>query len=209
MKIRLATERDAPALRELISLSARGLSQGYYSHSQIESAIQYVFGVDSQLVTDQTYFVAEAEAQLVGCGGWSKRKTLYGGDQFKGALDPLLDPAVEAARIRAFFIHPRWGRRGIGRKILSACENAARREGFSKMELGSTLPGVPFYAALGFFSHEPIELSFPDGVHLRLVRMSKIIPTSDASVEGSGRNGQGLLSGLLTPLPIAAVADLG
>jgi N-acetylglutamate synthase-like GNAT family acetyltransferase len=175
MKLRLATESDVPALRELIALSARGLSQGYYSQIQIESAIRYVFGVDSQLLADRTYFLVESDSQLVGCGGWSKRKTLFGGDQFKAALDPLLDPLVEAARIRAFFIHPQWGRRGIGRTILSACENAARLEGFGKLELGSTLPGVPFYGALGFEPHETIELSFPDGVRLPIVRMSKAL----------------------------------
>lgn len=173
MKLRLANEEDVPSLGELIALSARGLSVGYYSAEQIESAIQFVFGVDSQLLADQTYFLVEEGTQLVGCGGWSKRKTLFGGDQFKGAVDPLLDPLVDAARIRAFFIHPKWGRRGIGRQILDSCERAARLAGFTKMELGSTLPGVPFYESLGFAAQETIELSFSNGVRLPIVRMSK------------------------------------
>ncbi len=110
-----------------------------------------MFGVDRQLIADSTYFVAEDGATLVGCGGWSKRKTLYGGDHGRDASeDALLDPATAPARIRAFFVHPRWARRGIGRKLLAACERAAAAAGFRSLELVATLAGVPLYAAGGY-----------------------------------------------------------
>ena len=117
--VRLATERDIPSLTRLIPESVRSLSVGYYTERQIESSLGYVFGVDSQLIADGTYYVAVAGEQIVGCGGWSKRQTLYGSDQMKGEADPLLDPARDAARIRAFFVHPEWTRRGIGRRIIA------------------------------------------------------------------------------------------
>ena len=148
--IRLAEMDDVPALKELIPLSARELSNGYYTSEQTESMIKYIIGVDTQLIIDQTYYVAEADGQIVGCGGWSKRKTLYGGDQIKEQEDPLLDPKVDAGHIRAFFVHPQWTRKGIGRRIILACEAAARTEGFTRMDLGATLPGEPLYAALGY-----------------------------------------------------------
>jgi len=148
--IRLAEMDDVPALKELIPLSARELSNGYYTSEQTESMIKYIIGVDTQLIIDQTYYVAEADGQIVGCGGWSKRKTLYGGDQIKEQEDPLLDPKVDAGHIRAFFVHPQWTRQGIGRRIILACEAAARTEGFTRMDLGATLPGEPLYAALGY-----------------------------------------------------------
>ncbi|HAV78833.1 MAG TPA: GNAT family N-acetyltransferase, partial [Anaerolineae bacterium] len=129
--IRVAVMEDVPVLKELIPLSARELSKGYYTSQQAESAIRYIFGVDTQLVEDRTYYVAEADGEVIGCGGWSKRKTLFGGDQMKDEADPLLDPNVDAGRIRAFFIHPSWARMGIGRRIIQACEDAARADGFS------------------------------------------------------------------------------
>src|SRR5215813_7455138 len=126
MLIRKGTFADIPQLERLIPESARRLSSGYYTPEQIEGAITHVFGVDSQLIIDETYFVAEIDGQLVGCGGWSKRKTLYGGDQMKRpGDDPLLDPKTEPARIRAFFVHPDWARRGIGGRIIAECETAA------------------------------------------------------------------------------------
>src|SRR5687767_2378226 len=134
-EVRLATEQDIPALSDLIPLSARALSAGWYTDRQVESAITYIFGMDSQLIADGTYFVVTAEKQIVGGGGWSKRKTLFGGDQMKVDEDNLLAPAHDAARIRAFFVHPDWTRRGIGRRIIEACETAARRAGFRHMEL--------------------------------------------------------------------------
>lgn len=180
-RIRLATESDRAALSALIPASARGLSKGFYSDSQTESAILHVFGTDSRLIADGTYFAAEAEEEgrlrlrlrIVGCGGWSRRRTLYGGDQMKDAEDPLLDPATEPARIRAFFVHPDFARRGIGSQILRACMDAARAAGFRRVTLASTLPGVPFYRAFGFLEHERIEVPLPDGLTLPVIRMER------------------------------------
>ena len=170
---RLATFEDIPQLNEMIALSVRGLSTAYYTPQQIESAINYVFGVDTQLVTDGTYYVAQIEDVIVGCGGWSKRNTLYGGDQHKETEDPLLDPAKDAARIRAFFVHPGYARRGIGRHIIDVCETAAKQNGFTSFELGATLPGVPLYTAMGYLAIERIDAPLPDGELLGIVKMRK------------------------------------
>ena len=175
MRIRLATAEDLPALKTLIPLSARALSRGYYSAEQTEGAIRHVFGPDSQLIADGTYFAAEEDGGLAGCGGWSRRRTLFGGDQMKSAVDPLLDPATEAARIRAFFVHPAFARRGVGSAILGACMDAARAAGFRRMELASTLPGVPLYEAFGFEKREPIDVPLPDGVVLPVIRMERAL----------------------------------
>jgi GNAT superfamily N-acetyltransferase len=169
--IRLATAADLPALREIIPQSVRALSQSQYSPTQIESAIRYVFGPDTQLISDGTYFVAQAEHSLVGCGGWSRRRTLYGGDQMKAGEDPLLHPATEAARIRAFFVHPAWARRGVGSALLEACFRAAGEAGFQRLELMATLPGVPLYRAYGFEEAEAVESVLPDGVAVPFIRM--------------------------------------
>lgn len=151
VQIRTATVNDIPALRELISASVRGLSKDYYSDEQVEAALAEIFGVDSQLILDGTYFIAEIQGQLTGSGGWSKRKTLFGGDQLKpDQPDELLDPAVDSARIRAFYVHPSWSRRGVGAKLISVCEKAARDAGFRRIELVATLPGVPLYSANGY-----------------------------------------------------------
>jgi len=171
--IRLATFKDIPQLQQLIALSARGLSAGYYTQAETESAIKYVFGVDTQLITDGTYFVIEDAGITIACGGWSKRNTLFGGDQFKTEADPLLDPKKDAARIRAFFVHPGYARRGVGQMLIYACETAAIENGFSKMEMGATLPGVPFYSKMGYFELEDIKLPLPDGEVMRIVRMAK------------------------------------
>lgn len=171
--IRLATMDDAPALRELIPESARELSKGYYTPQQTESMIKYVIGLDTQLILDRTYYTAEADGQVVGCGGWSKRKTLYGGDQMKAEADPLLDPRVDAGHIRAFFIHPSWARKGIGRRIIQECETAAKAEGFTRMELGATLPGEPLYAAMGYEVTDRIEIPTPDGIPIPCALMKK------------------------------------
>jgi N-acetylglutamate synthase-like GNAT family acetyltransferase len=171
--LRLAEMDDVPALQELIPLSARELSKGYYTSEQTESMIKYIIGVDTQLIIDQTYYVAEADGQIVGCGGWSKRKTLYGGDQIKEQEDPLLDPKVDAGHIRAFFVHPQWTRKGIGRRIILACEAAARAEGFTRMDLGATLPGEPLYAALGYVVTERFEIPTPDGISIPATQMQK------------------------------------
>jgi len=173
--IRVARLDDVPGLQILIPASVRGLSNGYYTLRQVESALVYVFGIDNQLIADGTYFVAESGGTLVGCGGWSKRNTLYGGDQAKGTEDPLLDPARDAARIRAFFVHPAWARLGIGRQLMHTCEAAARSAGFRRAELGATLPGEPLYAAMGYGVVERFRLQFPDGEAFPLVKMSKAL----------------------------------
>lgn len=177
VSIRLATPQDVPALRELIAVSARELSKGFYTPEETESAIRHVFGPDSRLIADGTYFVAEADgdAVLAGCGGWSRRRTLYGGDQTKSGEEPLLDPAAEPAKVRAFFVHPDFARRGVGSRILEACLAAARAAGFWRVELAATLPGVPFYAARGFVERERLEAPMPDGRGLPIVRMEREI----------------------------------
>ena len=175
ISLRTAREDDVPALEQLISRSVRQLSAGYYTDAQIESALRYVFGVDTQLIADGTYFVVEVDGHFAACGGWSKRQTLYGGDQLKTGEDPLLDPATEPARIRAFFVDPDFARRGIGRQLLTACEQAAQEAGFRRLEMGATLPGEPLYAAAGYQAIEPIDLQMPDGVILPIVRMGKTV----------------------------------
>ncbi len=161
------------AIAALIPLSARALSKGFYTERQTESAIRFVFGPDRRLIEDGTYFVVEDGERLAGCGGWSRRRTLYGGDQMKSADDPLLDPATEAARIRAFFVHPDYARRGVGSMILDACLAAAREAGFRRMELAATLPGVPLYERYGFEARERIDAALPDGVVLPILRMER------------------------------------
>jgi GNAT superfamily N-acetyltransferase len=191
IRIRLAESRDVPSLQQLIQASVRGLQASDYSPEQLENALRTVYGVDTQLIADGTYFAAEAEESsadkssgahlLVGCGGWSKRKTLYGGDHWKqhsqaqsaADEDSLLDPVVDAAKIRAFFVHPAWARRGIGGMILEACETAAKAAGFQRLEMGATLTGVPFYLAKGYIELETTDVPLADGLKLPIVRMAK------------------------------------
>jgi GNAT superfamily N-acetyltransferase len=179
--IRSAEARDIPALRDLIEASVRGLQAEDYSTAQLEGALRSVYGVDTQLISDGTYFAAEATDAstgpegplLVGCGGWSKRKTLYGGDQFARREDSLLDPTMDAAKIRAFFVHPAWARRGIGSMILDACETAAAEAGFRRLEMGATLTGVPFYRVKGYVEMETTEVPLEGGLTFPIVRMGK------------------------------------
>jgi GNAT superfamily N-acetyltransferase len=171
--LRTAVLADAPALEALIADSARGLSRNDYAEAQIEGALGTAFGVDSALIQDQTYFVAEAAGALVGCGGWSRRKTLFGGDRQAGRTSELLDPARDAARIRAFFVRPDWARRGIGRAMLTRCETEAMAEGFRAAELMATLPGQRLYAALGYIAETPIEHTLPGGVVITFVPMRR------------------------------------
>lgn len=178
VNIRLAITDDIPELAQLIDDSVRLLSLEYYTPAQIESALRNVFGVDTQLILDQTYFVAEIESQIVGCGGWSKRKTLFGGDQAKdqtnlNRADALLVPDKDPARLRAFYVHPRWSRKGIGKLITQACEAAALKAGFNRAELIATLPGQPFYAANGYEVVCPFEIPLPDNLSLPAFRMGK------------------------------------
>ncbi len=178
MRLRLAEVDDVEAIAALIPLSARALSKEFYTEQQTESAIRFVFGPDRRLIEDGTYFVVEDGQRLAGCGGWSKRRTLYGGDQMKPAEDPLLDPATESARIRAFFVHPDYARRGVGSRILDACLSAARDAGFRRMELAATLPGVPLYEHYGFQARERIDATLPDGVVLPILRMERSLDVS-------------------------------
>jgi N-acetylglutamate synthase-like GNAT family acetyltransferase len=175
VQIRHAQMEDIPSLEDLIRDSVSVLSLPYYTAKQISSALAHVFGPDTQLILDGTYFVAEADNQIAGSGGWSKRKALFGGDQAKSSADPLLDPAKDAARIRAFYVHPDWARRGVATKILSACEAAAHEAGFNRIELAATLPGEPFYLACGYRKCEPLKIPMPDGESLATFRMEKEI----------------------------------
>jgi len=187
-RLRKAVVEDTPALRRLIEISVRGLQCHDYSPEQIEGALQSVYGVDSQLIADGTYFVIETEdGFIVACGGWSKRKTLYGGDQWTGREPALLDPEQDAAKIRAFFVHPDWTRRGIGSLILDACEKAAGLAGFTRLEMGATLTGVPLYQARGYFSQENLEVPLANGTRLPVVRMAKHIPQSNLPANRSSR----------------------
>ena len=177
LSLRLATPADIPALRQLIEISVRALQPNDYTPEQIEGALGTVLGLDTQLVADGTYLIAEAGAacarHLAGCGGWSKRKTLFGSDRADVRQPELLDPKNDAARIRAFFVHPDFARRGVGSKILEACETAARSAGFSRFEMGATLTGVPLYLVRGYKILERIEVPLRNGHTLPVVRMSK------------------------------------
>ena len=176
VRLRKAEAGDIPRLREVIEASVRGLQAQDYTPLQIERALKSVYGVDTQLIADGTYFVVEAadlSAEIIACGGWSKRKTLYGGDQYAGREDSMLDPAGDAAKIRAFFVLPEWARRGIGSLILEACENAARDAGFTRLEMGATLSGVPFYRAKGYVERDKENVPLGNGEILPIVRMAK------------------------------------
>ena len=169
---------DLAALRLLIRAAVLTLQAEDYTAEQRELALERVYGVDTQLVEDGTYFVAEASVDLgstviAGCGGWSKRKTLYGGDYCAGREDSVLDPARDAARIRAFFVHPEWARRGIGSKLLEHCEEAAARAGFRRLAMASTLTGVPLYRVHGYAAGERQEVSLGHGVSIVVVYMEK------------------------------------
>jgi predicted N-acetyltransferase YhbS len=177
--LRLARASDVPAIRRLIDASVRGLNGGRYTDAQIEESLVSVFGVDSQLLDDGTYFVITDADAVVASGGWSKRTTLYGGDQVKrGGADPLLDPATDAARIRAFYVTPTHARRGLARQLYQACEDAAVQAGFHRFQLGATLPGVPLYEALGFRALERADFAMPSGALLPIIRMERAIPGS-------------------------------
>jgi len=175
---RLAAPKDVQDIRALIARSVRALSVGFYTPAEYEAALVHVFGVDTQLIADATYYVIDSPDGLAAAGGWSKRRTLYGGDQMKEIEDPLLDPTVDAARIRAFFVDPAWARRGLGTTLYRVCAEAARAAGFRTLELMATAPGEPLYERLGFVARERTALSLPGGVSLKLTRMSRNIAES-------------------------------
>lgn len=170
---RLAREDDIAALEQLIPVSVRALQAGHYSPAQMEAALGPVFGVDRQLVQDGTFFVVEEDAEIVGCGGWSRRRSLFGGDEGRAGPDPELDPRHDPARIRAFFVHPTRARRGIGRSLVAACERAIREAGFQAVELVATLAGEPLYASCGYLPVERYEIPMTGGLGLPAVRMTK------------------------------------
>lgn len=172
--LRKAVLADIPELEGLISLSVHGLQQTDYTDEQITAALGIIYAVDTQLIQDQTLFVAETETgRIVGCGGWSKRKTLFGGDHSTVREDTLLDPNADAARIRGFFIHPDWARRGLGTLILEACENEALEAGFRRFEMAATLTGVRLYSARGYTVLDRIDAALPGGASLPAIRMVK------------------------------------
>ncbi len=173
VKIRCATQADITAMQALIARSAIQLSASFYTPEQAHALLTHVFGVDSQLIHDQTYFVIEEQGSMLACGGWSKRKTLFGGDQAKQGVDNLLDPATDAARIRAFFVEPKAARRGLGRLLLEHCSSQAQAAGFTALELAATMPGEPLYLACGFTVFERFQLDLPGGVVAPLSRMRK------------------------------------
>jgi GNAT superfamily N-acetyltransferase len=177
-KLRLAHEADISALKALIETSVRVLQRGDYSEEQIEAALGTALGVDTQLIADGTYYVAETELpsgekEIVACGGWSKRKTLFGSDHGPHREDGFLDPSQDAAKIRAFFVHPEWTRMGIASKILETCEEVARAAGFRRLEMGATLAGIPLYQARGYEFIERIEVPLPNGLTIPVVRLGK------------------------------------
>lgn len=178
LALRVATMADVSALNAMIAESARALSAGYYAPAQVEAPVTHVFGVDTHLVTDGTYYVIDApDGAPAAAGGWSSRRALYGGDQMAShdTTDERLDPARDAAKIRAFFVHPAFARRGLARRLYAECVGAARAAGFRRIELMATLPGEPVYRALGFSEIERIEATLPGGVVIPLVRMARAV----------------------------------
>jgi GNAT superfamily N-acetyltransferase len=176
MRVRVATMDDLPILRRLIVESVWILQSPDYSDAVREAATRLVYGVDTQLIRDGTYFAVEVGSEIVACGGWSRRKTLFGGDQHAPTREPeLLDSAIDAAKIRAFFVRPGWERRGIGNALIQVCEQAAIAEGFRRLEMGSTLTGVALYSAHGYRETERIEVPLEGGLTMTVVRMEKSV----------------------------------
>jgi GNAT superfamily N-acetyltransferase len=180
IRIRPGLLADLPVLRALIDASVRRLQAQDYTPAQMEGALTTVFGVDTRLIADGTYLVVEycptgsrTSPAIIACGGWSKRKTLYGADQWTDRHDDLLDPRQDAAKIRAFFIHPDWARRGIGTLLLEACENAAKSAGFSSFEMGATLTGAKLFRARGYLPIRNLEVPLLNGESLPIIQMEK------------------------------------
>ncbi|MDX2205137.1 MAG: GNAT family N-acetyltransferase [Hyphomicrobiaceae bacterium] len=170
---RPAVLADVPALSALMAAAIGELQKPFLDQDQI-GASRAIMGLDTQLIEDGTYLVVEIDGRLAGCGGWSRRATLYGGDHSSGRSAALLDPAVEPARVRAMYTHPAFARRGVGRRILEVCEAAARAEGFTRLELMATLAGEPLYSAFGFVAIERLS-DARGGAPVPLVRMGKAI----------------------------------
>lgn len=174
MEIRRARPSDTEELAALIEASVRALGPPHYDEEQIESSLRHLFGVDTTMIEDGTYLVAHENDVLVGCGGWSRRKTPFGGDQAEEYRDAeLREPGTDPAILRAFFVRPSWARQGVGRRLVARSEEEARAAGFRSYELVSTLPGLPFYRTLGYREVEPVSIELPDGVAIEAVRMVK------------------------------------
>jgi GNAT superfamily N-acetyltransferase len=179
--MRAATLADVPQVTALIEPSVRELQRADYTKAQLDAALGIVYAVDTQLIADGTYFVVEARDEIVASGGWSKRRTLFGGDAFAQRENGLLDPRTECAKIRAFFVHPDWARRGLGTKLLEACENSARAAGFRRFELGATLTGVRLFERFGYVALARVEVPLPAGETLPLVKMVKDTSAAECS----------------------------
>jgi GNAT superfamily N-acetyltransferase len=173
--LRPATLDDIPALEALIARSGIALSKGFYTDEQAQAVTRHVFGVDTQLIRDGTYFVVERDGVPLACGGWSRRATLFGADRAKAAEDPPLDPATQAGRIRAFFVDPSVPRQGLGTMLIRHCEAEAARAGFTALEMAATLPGVPLYCSAGYETVEEFAIDLPGGIRIPLARMRKRI----------------------------------
>jgi GNAT superfamily N-acetyltransferase len=171
---RIATFEDLPALEVLMALSIRELIGAYLDPARVQASFE-IMGVDTSLIEDGTYFVVQDEGRIVGCGGWSRRATLFGGDHTRGRDTRLLDPRTESARVRAMYTHPNFARQGVGRLVLSLCEAAARAEGFRSVELVATVAGEPLYAACGYSVFERIDVPTSTGVTVPCARMRKDI----------------------------------
>ena len=164
---------DCPAITRLVAESARGLGKPDYSDEVIEAALKGIWGLDTQLVQDGTYFLVYVSAELAACGGWSFRTTLFGSDNDASRSAAPLDPATDPARIRAFFVLPKYSRQGIGSALLTRCEEEARKAGFRSLSLGSTLPGQRLYTAHGFIAGKPVDHDRGDGVMMQVIPMTK------------------------------------
>jgi GNAT superfamily N-acetyltransferase len=176
MVIRVAVMSDIPMLKQLIAASARGLACADYTPEQVEAALGTAWGVDTQLIQDGTYFVVTVGDHLVACGGWSRRGTPFGGDHFRDRDPGFLDPARDAARIRAFFVAPEWARRGVGSRLLERCETAAGHAGFIALELVATLPGHRLYRRHGYEGDQRVRYELPGGVPIDFIPMRKHLP---------------------------------
>lgn len=171
---RLARRDDVPSLKPLMHAAIGELLKPFLPPDAVEASFA-IMGLDTQLIDDGTYFVIESSGRIAGCGGWSRRATLFGGDHSAGRDTALLDPAKDAARVRAMYTHPEFTRRGVGRLVLSLCEVAAAREGFARVELAATLAGEPLYRACGYSDIEAFTAATPSGVRVPLIRMGKKI----------------------------------
>jgi GNAT superfamily N-acetyltransferase len=174
VSLRLATLADIPALHPLMNAAIRELLRPYLKPEEVEASFE-IMGMDTQLITDGTYFVAMIDGEIAGCGGWSRRATLFGGDHSTGRDAARLNPEINAARVRAMYTSPAFTRRGVGRAILDACEKAARAEGFSRVELVATMAGHPLYAACGYAPIEAMTSVTSKGIEIPLMRMGKSI----------------------------------